>query len=256
MSKPDSNSLTELLIQENENLKNQLKGIQESSALLEQFAHIVSHDLQEPLRMVTGFLQLIQVEKDNQKKEEYIGFALDGANRMKNLIKDLLNYSLVGPLAEDVEEVDVSELVKDTLQVYNRLIQSRNAVVHVKPMPVIYGLRSLITQVFDNLISNAIKYNDKPQPEIHINFLETETHTVFLIQDNGIGISTDHFALIYQPFKRLHAKHEYSGNGIGLAICKKIAEKHQGNCWVESAQNMGSTFFFSVKNRSHLSSNP
>jgi light-regulated signal transduction histidine kinase (bacteriophytochrome) len=247
MSNSESNTKYESLLQENEYLKNQLKLVQESSALLEQFAYSVSHDLQEPLRMVTGFLQLLQVEQDTQKKVEYFGFALDGANRMKNLIKDLLNYSLVGSLDEASEEVDVAELVKDTLRVYNRLIQTRNAAVKISEMPVIKGVRSLITQVFDNLISNALKYNDKPQPEVNISFFETATHTVFSIQDNGIGINSDKFDFIYQPFKRLHAKHEYSGNGIGLAICKKIAEKHQGTSWVESNPGEGAKFFFSIK---------
>lgn len=237
------------LIQLNDALQHRAHQLMGFNKELEQFAYIVSHDLQEPLRMISSFMQLLLNSKEvsmTERSEQYISFAIDGANRMKRLIQDLLTYSRVGTTEEDYAELNMQELVKDTLQVYQQMIRERDARISFGHLPAIRGIRSLIQQIIDNLLSNAIKYNDKPRPEIHFDCSETPTHYVFSIKDNGIGIDPRQKDLIYLPFKRLHNKNEYSGTGIGLAVCKKIAEKHHGQIWVESTPALGSTFFFSV----------
>ncbi len=237
------------LIQLNDALQYRAQQLLGFNKELEQFAYIVSHDLQEPLRMISSFMQLLLNSKEismTERTEQYVGFAIDGANRMKRLIQDLLTYSRVGTTEEDFVDVSMMEIIHDTLQVYQQMIRERDAKVFVSELPRIRGIRSLLQQIIDNLLSNAIKYNDKSRPEIRINYEETTSHHVFSVKDNGIGIDPRQHDLIYLPFKRLHNKNEYSGTGIGLAVCKKIAEKHQGQIWVESSLGEGSTFYFSV----------
>ena len=183
----------------------------------------------------------------SERSEQYIGFALDGANRMKRLIQDLLTYSRVGTTEEDFNELSLREMLRDTLVVYQQLIREKNAQVTVGNLPNVRGIRSLIQQILDNLLSNALKYNDKPQPIIHFDCIDEPDQFVLKVSDNGIGIDPKSFDLIYLPFKRLHNKAEYSGTGIGLAVCKKIADKHRGLLWVESTLGIGSTFYFSMK---------
>jgi two-component system CheB/CheR fusion protein len=202
--------------------------------------------------MISSFMQLLLSSNDiekNEKSEQYINFAIDGALRMKRLIQDLLTYSRVGTTEEDFSYINTNQIIADTLRVYQQVIRDKKAVIHVEHLDDIHGIQSLIGQVFDNLISNALKYCDKPYPEIFISSNCTETHIVFCIKDNGIGIDSRHFDTIYLPFKRLHNRNEYSGTGIGLAVCKKIAEKHQGDIWVESQPKLGSKFCFSVKRK-------
>ena len=237
------------LIQLNDALQHRAHQLLGFNKELEQFAYIVSHDLQEPLRMISSFMQLLLNSKEismTERTEQYVGFAIDGANRMKRLIQDLLTYSRVGTTEEDYVQLNMTEVVKDTLLVYQQMIRERDAKIIVDNLPEIRGIRSLLQQIIDNLLSNAIKYNDKSTPEIQFGYSETPTHHVFSVKDNGIGIDARQHDLIYLPFKRLHNKNEYSGTGIGLAVCKKIAEKHQGNIWVESQLKEGSTFYFSV----------
>ena len=237
------------LIQLNDALQHRAHQLLGFNKELEQFAYIVSHDLQEPLRMISSFMQLLLNSKEismTERTEQYVGFAIDGANRMKRLIQDLLTYSRVGTTEEDFVDLSMTEVVKDTLLVYQQMIRERDAKVQVGDLPEIRGIRSLLQQIIDNLLSNAIKYNDKSRPEIQFGYTETPTHHVFSVKDNGIGIDPRQHDLIYLPFKRLHNKNEYSGTGIGLAVCKKIAEKHQGQIWVESQLKEGSTFYFSI----------
>jgi PAS domain S-box-containing protein len=240
----------ESLIQLNEALQHRAQQLLGFNKELEQFAYIVSHDLQEPLRMISSFMQLLLNSKEislSERSEQYIGFALDGANRMKRLIQDLLTYSRVGTTEEDFNELSLREMLRDTLVVYQQLIREKNAQVTVGNLPNVRGIRSLIQQILDNLLSNALKYNDKPQPAIHFDCIEESDQFVLKVSDNGIGIDSKSFDLIYLPFKRLHNKAEYSGTGIGLAVCKKIADKHRGQIWVESTPGVGSTFYFSMK---------
>lgn len=237
------------LIQLNDALQHRANQLMGFNKELEQFAYIVSHDLQEPLRMISSFMQLLLNSKEismTERTEQYVGFAIDGANRMKRLIQDLLTYSRVGTTEEDFVELSMMEIVRDTLLVYQQMIRERDAKIHLGDLPEIRGIRSLLQQIIDNLLSNAIKYNDKSSPEIYFGYSETPTHHVFSVKDNGIGIDPRQNDLIYLPFKRLHNKNEYSGTGIGLAVCKKIAEKHQGQIWVESKLKEGSIFHFSI----------
>jgi PAS domain S-box-containing protein len=237
------------LIQLNDALQHRAHQLMGFNKELEQFAYIVSHDLQEPLRMISSFMQLLLNSKEismTERTEQYVGFAIDGANRMKRLIQDLLTYSRVGTTEEDFVDLSMTEVVKDTLLVYQQMIRERDAKVQIGDLPQIRGIRSLLQQIIDNLLSNAIKYNDKSRPEIQFGYSETPTHHVFSVKDNGIGIDPRQQDLIYLPFKRLHNKNEYSGTGIGLAVCKKIAEKHQGQIWVDSKLKEGSTFYFSL----------
>ncbi len=240
----------ESLIHLNEALQHRAQQLLGFNKELEQFAYIVSHDLQEPLRMISSFMQLLLNSKEislNERSEQYIGFALDGANRMKRLIQDLLTYSRVGTTEEDFSELQLREMLRDTLVVYQQLIREKNAQISIGNLPMVRGIRSLIQQILDNLLSNALKYNDKPQPTIHFDCIEERDYFILKVSDNGIGIDAKSFDLIYLPFKRLHNKVEYSGTGIGLAVCKKIADKHRGKIWVESTPGLGSTFFFSIK---------
>ncbi|WP_290840567.1 ATP-binding protein [Flavobacterium sp.] len=222
-----------------------------SNSELEQFAYIASHDLQEPLRMVTGFLG--QIEKKyaqnlDDKGKEYIHFAVDGAARMRHMIMDLLQYSRLGKRDFSHESFDVSELVHEIITLNKPLIDETKAVIEFADLPTISAGRTLIAQVFQNLILNAVKYR-KPDvtPRIAIGYRESGEFWEFWVSDNGIGIKEDQIDHIFTLFRRLHSRDEYSGSGIGLAICKKIVENHSGRIWALSKEGEGSTFYFSIK---------
>ncbi len=221
-----------------------------SNAELEQFAYIASHDLQEPLRMVTRFLSEIQRKYDGQlddKGKEYIHYAVDGAHRMRNLILDLLEYSRVGKFDQKIEKIDTNKLLEEVATYNETYIKESKAILKWENMPVINHRKTPLQLVFQNLIGNALKYHkSKVVPEIVISHEDLGTHWQFSVKDNGIGINPIFFEKIFVIFQRLHAKNEYSGTGIGLAICKKIIETQGGKIWVVSEEGKGSTFYFTV----------
>lgn len=220
-----------------------------SNAELERFAYIASHDLQEPLRMVSSFLQLLQKKYGghlDSKADQYIHYAVDGAERMKALIMDLLEYSRVGTGKEGFGWVDVGIVLKEVGEVFHEKIVSARARVDIDPMPTVWGDKIQLTQLFQNLLSNALKYHSAEPPVIRIGVKEESGFWLFSIEDNGIGIDPQFFDKIFIIFQRLHNKTDYSGTGIGLAICKKIVERHGGRIWVDSAPQKGSTFYFTI----------
>lgn len=221
-----------------------------SNAELEQFAYVASHDLQEPLRMVTSFLT--QLDKKygellDERAKQYIYYAVDGAQRMRQIILDLLEYSRVGRNEEEKELVDTSKVVEEICMLYRKTIDDTQAQITADNLPVIYSHRAPMLQVFQNLIGNALKYS-KPDiyPEVTITCNETYSDWTFQVADNGIGMDVEYHEKIFEIFQRLHAKDEYGGTGMGLAIVKKIIEGMDGHLWVESATGQGSTFYFSI----------
>lgn len=239
----------EQLKQLNEELKKQAAALSLSNQELERFAYVASHDLQEPLRMVSSFLQLLKKKYQSTldaQGEEYINYAVDGANRMKQLILDLLAFSRIDTQGKQYESVDLNNTVRQTIQLLNPYIQENNASIIVEELPVLKAVPAQMTQLFQNLISNAIKYRREETPRITIHANQDETHWYFSIEDNGIGIDERFYAKIFIVFQRLHTRSNYSGTGIGLAICKKIVERHGGAISVKSEVGKGSIFSFSL----------
>ncbi len=220
-----------------------------SNQELEQFAYVASHDLQEPLRMITGYTQLLSKRykgKLDQSADEFMGFVVDGAKRMQVLINDLLTYSRVGTRGKEVAPTDCALVLDKTLEGLRVAIQESGAVVTAEPLPVVMGDETQLGQLFQNLIGNAIKYRDHEPPAIHVSCQRENEVWRFAVADNGIGIDPQHAERIFQVFQRLHTREEYSGTGIGLAVCKKIVERHGGKIWVESQGVKGATFYFTL----------
>ena len=224
-----------------------------SNTELEQFAYIASHDLQEPLRMVTGFLTQLEKKYSDQldeKAHQYIHFAVDGAKRMREIISDLLEYSRVGRNGYDLEEIDLNTLLSETIQLNSVAMKDSSAVITWATLPKITASKTPLQQVFQNLIMNALKYrNPEVAPVVEIKVADKGNEWLFSFSDNGIGIEEQFFSKIFVLFKRLHNRDEYPGTGIGLAICKKIVESHSGKIWVESVPEAGSTFYFTLRKR-------
>ncbi len=250
------NDITELIesrerLEElNENLKERNKELALMNDELEQFVYIASHDLQEPLRMITSFLSLLEKrlgDKMDDKSIQYINFAIDGAVRMRSLILDLLKYSRVGREVTLKEFVDLNALLQEVVKLNLPLLTEHNVNISIGNLPGVYGIKSALFQVFQNLIQNAVKYKKTDvTPRVAIEGEELETHWKFKVTDNGIGIDERYFEKIFIIFQRLHTREEYSGTGIGLAICKKIVDFHKGKIWVESVVGDGSTFYFTI----------
>jgi signal transduction histidine kinase len=219
---------------------------------LEQFAYVASHDLQEPLRMVAAYTQLLSERykgRLDENADKYIHYAVDGATRMQTLVKDLLAFSKVGRQGGECQLTECSALVDRAVKNLQAAIQESGARIEYADLPVIVADASLLTQVFQNLIGNAIKFRGTEPIVVRITAEKTKQETVFSIADNGIGIAAEHSELIFAIFKRLHTREEYPGSGIGLSICKKVIEQHGGRIWVESAAGHGCTFRFSLPNQ-------
>ena len=234
----------------NENLQKQAKELSISNAELEQFAYVASHDLQEPLRMVTSFLDLLEKKyRDliDDKGRQYIHFAVDGAKRMRQIILDLLEFSRVGQFEHDPVNVDLEQLVKEILVLYRKQIEEKNAIVSFAGLPVVQTYKTSMRQVLQNLIGNALKYQPAGGvPVIAISSEETDDRWEISVKDNGIGINPAYFEKIFIIFQRLHQKDEYAGTGMGLAITRKIVENLGGNIRVVSEPGKGSTFYFTI----------
>lgn len=232
-------------------LANQAKELMRSNEELEQFAYVASHDLQEPLRMILSYVQLIQKnidQGDTKRVNEFIAYVIEGTGRMQALINDLLQFSRVTRKGNPFAQVDLNEVLKIAVTHLTARIQENNAQVNISPMPVIMGDSFQLIRLFQNLIDNAIKFKTiSTNPIIDINVKEKEDEYEFSVRDNGIGIEDKFYNRIFVIFQRLHNRKDYEGTGIGLAICKKIVERHGGEIWVESEKDKGSTFYFTIK---------
>ena len=220
-----------------------------SNADLQHFAYVASHDLREPLRMITSFLQLLERrynDKLDQDANEFIGFAVDGAKRLNDMINDLLEFSQVTSKERENQKVNLEYVIEETLINLKVQIQENNAVITHERLPVVNGDEKLLVNLFQNLIGNAIKYRSEKNPEIHISFKQEEHQYLFSVRDNGIGIDSEHLNRIFTIFQRLHRNDEYGGTGIGLAIVEKILDQHGGKIWAESELGLGTTFYFTI----------
>ncbi len=224
--------------------------LKRSNKELEQFAYIASHDLNEPLRMIASYLQLIERRMKGHldgEIKEFMDFALDGAARMRALIDGLLEFSRVGRRGEPQDGIDLNQLVSAVLADLKSAIDEAGAVVTVDPLPCVRGVESELRRTFQNLIGNALKFHAKDRPPtIHVGAIGKGNVWEFQVSDNGIGIDAKHFEQIFQMFKRLHGQSEYPGTGLGLALSKRIVDTHGGRIWIESEPGKGSTFHFTL----------
>jgi len=227
--------------------------LQRSNRELEQFAYVASHDLQEPLRAVAGMVQLLGQRykgKLDERADEYINHAVEAAGRMQNLINDLLDYSRVDRLGKPFVSTDLERSLDLALANLQLAIRESHAEITRDALPTVTADPGQLTQVFQNLIGNAIKFRGERTPQIHVSAEKLENGWRFGVRDNGIGIEPQYFERVFLVFQRLHTRREYPGTGIGLSLCKKIVERHQGEIWVESEPEKGSTFYFTIPERS------
>jgi signal transduction histidine kinase len=235
-----------------QDLEHSVAELARSNAELQQFAYVASHDLQEPLRMVSSYTQLLAKRYQGRldaDADDFIGFAVDGAARMQKLIQDLLAYSRVSTRGMERQSLSMDSVLGYTTDMLQLAMKEADALVTHDSLPSVKADERQMTQLFQNLISNAIKFRGQQPPRIHVSATRRDDEWLFSVQDNGIGIDPQYADRIFVIFQRLHNRDEYSGTGIGLAICKKIVERHGGRIWVESEPGKGSTFFFTLPDR-------
>lgn len=243
----------DLLAEQSEAIRRQNHLLQQSNTDLEQFAYAASHDLREPLRTIRSYMQLLErryTEVIDDSGREFIRFAVDGATRMDILLKDLLEYSRIGRSGMLPDWVDMNTVLSNVLQNLSRQISDNQAVVHLGEMPRIKGYETELYLLFQNLLSNALKFHGQNKiSEVRIQMQEYADNYVFSVSDNGIGIPAEYKETIFSIFQRLHTRNDYEGTGIGLAICKKVVASHQGEIWVESQVGKGASFFIRLPKR-------
>ena len=223
--------------------------MQRSNTELEQFAYVISHDLQEPLRMVSSYTQLLAKRYSNKlddDADEFISYAVNGAKRMQTLLHDLLEYSRVGTRGKPFSPVNCEHVVEQAMANLKIAIKECSASVSYDTLPTVIGDEGQLVRLFQNLIGNALKFRQDEAPQVQITAQRRNNIVTFSIKDNGIGIDPQHSQSIFEIFRRLHTREEYPGTGMGLAICKKIVERHGGHISVQSQPGQGSTFYFSV----------
>ena len=230
-------------------LENRAKQLTKVNKELEYFAYIISHDLQEPLRMITSFLTQLEKKYDNvldDKGRKYIFFAVDGAKRMKNIILDILEFSRVGKYNDKKEPININDIVKE-IETFYKLEFPHGKLIYEK-LPTLNSYKSPLIQIFQNLIGNAFKYSKADEaPIVTVKIIEeNDKQITFAVKDNGIGIENEYLEKIFVLFQRLHVRESDKGSGMGLAIVKKIVENLDGTIWVESEVNVGSTFYFTL----------
>ncbi|MDH5719829.1 MAG: ATP-binding protein [Spirochaetia bacterium] len=241
--------LTDLLSQETMLLLDAQEKLKTVNKELEDFAMAASHDIREPLRMVTSYSQLTQKKLQNdldEKTKQYLDFAVNGATRLQKVIDDMLDYARLGANIEEAEDIEISRLLNEVAENLHILIKENGASVKFDSVPVIRGNRSYIFRLFQNLIENAIKFRKDESPQIQIKADKKEGEYIFSVKDNGIGIKKDDYNLLFKAFKKIHNREKYQGTGIGLSQCKKIVEMHGGRIWVESNLGEGATFYFTL----------
>jgi chemotaxis family two-component system sensor kinase Cph1 len=223
--------------------------LERSNKELEQFAYVASHDLQEPLRMVSSYTQLLAQRYKNQLDEQamtFIDFAVDGAKRMQRLISDLLTYSRISMQGKKLEPIDSHSVLCEAIRNLTITIEKNHAVVTNDDLPMVIADATQLLQVFQNLIANAIKFHGTDLPHVHVSALDFDHEWLFSVKDNGIGIEAQYADRLFVIFQRLHVQQEYPGTGIGLALCKRIVEQHGGRIWFESVPGKGTTFLFTL----------
>lgn len=220
-----------------------------SNRELEQFAYVASHDLQEPLRAVNSYTQLLARKYQGNldaKADKYIGYIVEGSTRMQQLINDLLELSRVGTRCKDLKPTDCEAVLSQVLDNLKVALAENNALITHDPLPTVMGDQTQLIQLFQNLIGNAIKFRGEEPPRVHVSAVQQEHEWAFEVCDNGIGMEAEYFERIFMIFQRLNSRKEYPGTGIGLAVCKKIVERHGGRIWVESTLGSGTTFHFTL----------
>ena len=230
-------------------LKRTVAELKRSNTDLQQFAYVASHDLQEPLRMVASYTQLLEKrykDKLDTDAKEFIHFAVDGALRMQKLINDLLSYSLVSTRQKPVKPTDCNSVLGQVIANLSVTIEQNNDIITNDDLPTVMADESQMQELFKNLVGNAIKFRSVHAPRVHISAKQNGNKWLFSVQDNGLGIDPQYKDKIFLIFQRLHSKEEYPGTGIGLALCKRIVEHHGGKIWFDSDVGKGSTFYFTL----------
>ena len=250
------NEKLETKVQERtQELEQRAQELERSNAELQQFAYVASHDLQEPLRTISSYTELLAEEYGDRlagEAHEYVDFIVDGATRMQQLIKDLLTFSRVGTRGKEFEPMACESVLQKVLSNLKLAMEECHGVVTYDALPEVVADESQIYQLLQNLISNALKFRSQETPRIHISAILKQNEWEFCVRDNGIGIDPEYFEQIFEIFQRLHSRRHYEGTGIGLAICRKIVQRHGGHMWIDSAPGQGAAFYFTLPDHRKL----